>query len=339
MAGRQWTDEEIAALTRMYSDHLSASSHDDELLDGRSKDAIKTKARRLGLTADQAPRWSDEEDDLLREHYEEGGMDATIEALQQAGYERTKLAIQKRANETLGLHVRSMGFNRWDYDADQDVVTLWLRRQDGSEVPSYVDADDLDLLLAPEKRWCLWASGGHRYAYMQIDGETTLMHRYLLEHQLTDDEPHIDHIDGDGLNNRRSNLQIIRPGTNQSRVWRRRSNSKYDLPRGVTLNRKCSDDRRYAAQVGWGVSKGGCTRVGSYPSPQKAVWAYIVARLVRHWDNRDTLVTEPKVEPQQSVRAVLVLTRKAREAFGWSKDEATRRIEAAIRYYNEEDEA
>lgn len=69
-------------------------------------------------------------------------------------------------------------------------------------------------------------SGGLWYARGEIAGRTILMHREILrppEGMVTD------HIDGDGLNNRRANL---RPATHRQNLWNSRARDT-KLPRGV----------------------------------------------------------------------------------------------------------
>lgn len=72
-----------------------------------------------------------------------------------------------------------------------------------------VDADDQ--LLVADTKWCAHKRGNTYYALTSVrkpngSTTTTYMHRVLLG--LTDPDIHVDHINGDGLDNRRSNLRF-----------------------------------------------------------------------------------------------------------------------------------
>lgn len=77
-----------------------------------------------------------------------------------------------------------------------------------------VDLEDLDLLL-PHK-WCLVAGG--KYAGRKVDGGTQYMHKLIMNHPKLP----VDHINGDTLDNRRSNLRIC---THSQNSKNRRPNS------------------------------------------------------------------------------------------------------------------
>jgi hypothetical protein len=77
----------------------------------------------------------------------------------------------------------------------------------------FIEIDDGDLPLVAAIRW--YAQRGKRsrtiYAKNRIKGETIFVHRIIMAAQ---PGQIIDHIDGNGLNNRRENLRFVTHGDN-----------------------------------------------------------------------------------------------------------------------------
>lgn len=76
--------------------------------------------------------------------------------------------------------------------------------------------DDIDYDAAMRYRWCMVRQGNNRqYMYastrMPYGGNITL-HRFLMKPPAN---LMVDHIDGNGLNNQRSNLRIVTRGQNR----------------------------------------------------------------------------------------------------------------------------
>lgn len=92
------------------------------------------------------------------------------------------------------------------------------------------------------------------------------MHRVIAS---SDGGPEIDHRDGDGLNNRRSNL---REATRSQNMANKRTAKHVSGTKGVWFNKK---KRRYIATVAGRV-------VGHFRSEQEAVAAYDAALVVRY---------------------------------------------------------
>jgi len=81
-----------------------------------------------------------------------------------------------------------------------------------------VDAEDYDRVR--RHKWCLSRTGHQLYAQRRYRGKTLRMHQFIMN------PPKgmvVDHIDGNGLNNRRSNLRIC---TQRQNTW----NHKYTKP-------------------------------------------------------------------------------------------------------------
>lgn len=91
--------------------------------------------------------------------------------------------------------------------------------------------DDQDLDRVRDHSWRLFVSRNHLFA---VTGDGTLAHRLLLDAQ---DGDLIDHINGDGLDNRRANLRHITPSQAAVRAWSRvvLSRKPVSAYRGVSL--------------------------------------------------------------------------------------------------------
>lgn len=89
-----------------------------------------------------------------------------------------------------------------------------------------VDDEDYELLSPWQWRARTWWASRTSYAYRYVsrgDGtfQKLLMHRAILD---APPEMQVDHIDGNGLNNTRSNLRLATHTQNQANASRRRDN-------------------------------------------------------------------------------------------------------------------
>lgn len=121
--------------------------------------------------------------------------------------------------------------------------------------------DDNDYELVNKFRWGLLAPGPKcKYARATINGKDTTLHRFLLK--LTDPKLCVDHINGDGLDNRRANLRI----TNKSGNAR---NIKKDYKfKGIYLHKK---NRNFVAAIKVNYKK---IHIGCFPDEVSAARAY-----------------------------------------------------------------
>lgn len=85
-----------------------------------------------------------------------------------------------------------------------------------------VDAADFDYLSG--FRWHAKESRGRFYAATVIDGKSVAMHQLLMA---PPPGMVVDHIDGNGLNNRRDNLRICTPQQNRRNTRPRRKSSAF----------------------------------------------------------------------------------------------------------------
>lgn len=117
-----------------------------------------------------------------------------------------------------------------------DTATVWLRREGLTSLPCLIDSADLNLLECAGLTWVAKPRGHLTYAManVKVSGgkwTTVLMHRVVLG----ESSPlFIDHVDGDGLNNRRANLRRADAFDNQLNRHSTRAKSGY---RGVREQR------------------------------------------------------------------------------------------------------
>ena len=100
-----------------------------------------------------------------------------------------------------------------DYEINGDISTIFLYNKNGDMVGKVVvDTEDLKTCLA--YKWHIKRSLNTNYATSTTSGgKKILLHRLILGYNGNMD---IDHINGDGLDNRKSNLRIILHSTNIS---------------------------------------------------------------------------------------------------------------------------
>lgn len=128
-----------------------------------------------------------------------------------------------------------------------------------------VDDRDADLVLS--HKWCADRVGSKVYAYAKVlmggSRRTCRMHRLIM-----DPSPglHVDHINRDGLDNRRANLRVVTPGVNFQNRPPRGGASRY---LGVSRNKK-----RWKASIGF---EGKFLHLGTFDTEEQAAVAYDVA--------------------------------------------------------------
>jgi hypothetical protein len=99
-----------------------------------------------------------------------------------------------------------------------------------------VDVEDYERVS--RYTWCASGMGNRVYAYRHDNGKTLAMHRFLTN---CPQGMVVDHIDGNGLNNRQNNLRVC---TQQQNLYNSRPKGKSSKYKGV-----CRDKRR----KGWVV--------------------------------------------------------------------------------------
>jgi len=88
----------------------------------------------------------------------------------------------------------------------------------------FATVDAADYKKVSEHKWSVCRQGYKVYAKARISGRIVLMHRFLLRPRRG---YQVDHIDGNGLNNCRSNLRRCTPGQNQANRGPRGGSSRF----------------------------------------------------------------------------------------------------------------
>jgi hypothetical protein len=126
--------------------------------------------------------------------------------------------------------------------------------------------DDEDFGRLSDNKWHAAKNRNIWYARTSISGRIVPMHRLILNYS---GEYPIDHINGDGLDNRKSNIRICSHSENQRNrhVFRNKSSSY----RGVYLQKKCGN---WIAMI---TVMGTRKYLGSFDSEEAAYNAYLLA--------------------------------------------------------------
>lgn len=139
---------------------------------------------------------------------------------------------------------------------------------------AFIDIEDMDLL---NHKWSTNPRpNGNAYAFRSIypggKVQKEIMHRVILERiigrPLMPGEL-VDHIDGDGLNNRRANLRLATPKENMRN--RKRAVTNKSGYKGVTFFPRTG---KWKASIG---VDGKCISLGYFDTPQSAYAAYCKA--------------------------------------------------------------
>lgn len=122
-----------------------------------------------------------------------------------------------------------------------------LRRR-GGEVVAYALIDFADFERLGRRRWSLGKRG---YPRARIDGKAQMMHRIVMDLELADDATgllEVDHINGDRLDCRRSNLRMVTRAQNHQNRHRTRSRyrgTSWEAARGLWKAQATLDGRNY----------------------------------------------------------------------------------------------
>lgn len=135
--------------------------------------------------------------------------------------------------------------------------------------------DEADWPLVEPYRWC--ASVSHRTIYVRANAKeprrTLRLHRLIVG---ANARLQVDHINHDGLDNRRANLRLCTPRQNSAN--RRQNQNVSSNFKGVYWHQPSS---RWSAQVGGGTNR---VYLGLFDDPRVAAQAYNCAALALYGD-------------------------------------------------------
>lgn len=105
-----------------------------------------------------------------------------------------------------------------------------------------IDSEDLSLVVDGWAKWEIKISGSNSYARRKFGFKNQMMHRYIMGLRPGDGKE-IDHINHDGLDNRKSNLRVVSRQVNAKNIKKLKSN--VSGVSGVSWNKARSEWRSY----------------------------------------------------------------------------------------------
>lgn len=128
-----------------------------------------------------------------------------------------------------------------------------------------VEIDDEDVSIFISRSWREQKNPSERTSYVACTKDRSLLHRIILG--VIDPNIQVDHIDGNGLNNRKSNLRLVNSRTNAQNNTRRREGKTSSKYIGVTKSHNSWRVRVWTKQSGH-------ICLGSYESEEVAAKVY-----------------------------------------------------------------
>jgi hypothetical protein len=160
------------------------------------------------------------------------------------------------------------------YEIRGDVIAIFIRWK-GTTIETLIDAEDLEKVIMNHKTtWSARQDDKNLSKYVLCTKQVNLKRRYIHLHRLVVNCPDgyvVDHINGNTLDNRKSNLRLCTSQENQQN----RNRSKSEI-RGVHFHAR---EKKWYARVGL---NGGRITIGTYDTKEEAIHAVKVARAKLH---------------------------------------------------------
>ncbi|OIK13558.1 hypothetical protein BIV60_13765 [Bacillus sp. MUM 116] len=135
-----------------------------------------------------------------------------------------------------------------DYEIRGDVVAIFLKRKDGTRMECLVDVKMLPMIHKIPNTLYAWKAKHYKTYYVRFDiggrsnKKSFYLHKFLFGH--TSDKV-IDHINGNGLDNRIENLRVIQQYEN----LQNRRGANYQSKSGVRNVSWCSRVNMWFVQI------------------------------------------------------------------------------------------
>lgn len=134
-------------------------------------------------------------------------------------------------------------------------------RDHAGTVVAHTTVDAQDVAKISRFQWRILRTGGKAYVRTTMEGKQVYLHRFLLD--VTDPKQEVDHINSDGLDNRRANLRTT---THAGNLQNRRGATRNSTSgfRGVSYMKQRNKWRAYA------MLNGKHHHLGVYPTAVEA---------------------------------------------------------------------
>lgn len=125
-----------------------------------------------------------------------------------------------------------------DYKICGDYTEIYIKRRNGEVLTAIIDTEDLAKVQALQRRLCVRPKDKDYNSlsyYVKFVGKPyTYLHRFIMD---TSDDKVVDHINGNQLDNRKSNLRNVDNNINMKNRHGSQSNSKTNV-RGVSYEKQ-----------------------------------------------------------------------------------------------------